>query len=97
LFFFDFFLLFTFKQNKLPFIFALFIILDCSNSDHCKLSKCRDIDLTDARNSNLHADIFRFYLFWVNQNSSKCSFNWTDLSIANNLELLNNLGKFFDK
>lgn len=52
---------------------------------------------TDARNTGISADIFRFYLLYVRPESQDSSFSWLDLATKNNTELLNNIGNFVNR
>lgn len=51
----------------------------------------------DAEKIGLSSDVFRFYMMFISPESYDSSFNWINLIIANNDELLINLGTFCDR
>ena len=51
----------------------------------------------DAKDTNIPADIFRFYLLFVRPESQDSVFSWADFVLKNNSELLNNLGNFINR
>ncbi len=69
------------------------------NYEDGKFSKSRGVGVfgTDARNTSIPADIYRFYLLFVRPESQDSSFSWTDFVTKNNSELLNNLGNFVNR
>lgn len=69
------------------------------NYEDGKFSKSRGIGVfgTDAQETNIPSDVWRFYLLYVRPESQDSNFNWTDLATKNNSELLNNLGNFINR
>ncbi len=69
------------------------------NYEDGKFSKSRGVGVfgTNARETGIPADIYRFYLLFVRPESQDSSFSWTDLVTKNNSELLNNLGNFVNR
>ena len=69
------------------------------NYEDGKFSKSRGIGVfgTDAKNTGISADIFRFYLLYVRPESQDSSFSWLDFAAKNNTELLNNIGNFVNR
>ena len=51
----------------------------------------------DAKDTNIPADVFRFYLLFVRPETQDSTFSWTDFVTKNNSELLNNLGNFINR
>jgi methionyl-tRNA synthetase len=66
------------------------------NYEDSKFSKSRGIGVfgTDAMETEIDADVWRFYLLSIRPESQDSSFSWADLQARNNSELLNNLGNF---
>ena len=69
------------------------------NYEDGKFSKSRGIGVfgTDAKDTGLPADIFRFYLLYVRPESQDTSFSWDDFASKHNNELLNNIGNFVNR
>ncbi|XP_020708517.2 methionine--tRNA ligase, cytoplasmic isoform X2 [Athalia rosae] len=69
------------------------------NYENTKFSKSRGIGVfgTDARDTGIPADVWRFYLAYVRPESQDSNFNWVDLATKNNSELLSNLGNFINR
>ncbi|XP_076664866.1 methionyl-tRNA synthetase 1 isoform X3 [Andrena cerasifolii] len=69
------------------------------NYEDTKFSKSRGIGVfgTDARDTGIPADVWRFYLAFVRPETQDSNFNWEDLSTKNNSELLNNFGNFVNR
>ncbi|XP_073964491.1 methionyl-tRNA synthetase 1 isoform X2 [Choristoneura fumiferana] len=66
------------------------------NYEEGKFSKSRGVGVfgTDAQDTGIPSDVWRFYLASVRPESSDSSFSWVELGTRNNSELLNNLGNF---
>nr|CAD7393807.1 unnamed protein product [Timema cristinae] len=66
------------------------------NYEDGKFSKSRGVGVfgTDARDTGIPSDVWRFYLLYVRPESQDSNFSWVDLATKNNSELLNNLGNF---
>ncbi|XP_052742830.1 methionine--tRNA ligase, cytoplasmic [Bicyclus anynana] len=66
------------------------------NYEEGKFSKSRGVGVfgTDAQETGIPADVWRFYLASIRPETSDSSFSWTELGTRNNSELLNNLGNF---
>lgn len=69
------------------------------NYEDTKFSKSRGIGVfgTDAKETGIPADVWRFYLAYVRPESQDSNFNWVDLATKNNSELLNNFGNFVNR
>lgn len=69
------------------------------NYEDTKFSKSRGIGVfgTDARETGIPADVWRFYLAYIRPETQDSNFNWVDLASKNNNELLNNLGNFINR
>lgn len=69
------------------------------NYEGGKFSKSRGIGVfgTDAMDTGISADIYRFYLLYVRPETQDTSFNWDDLAVKHNSELLSNLGNFINR
>ncbi|KAK2583490.1 hypothetical protein KPH14_009453 [Odynerus spinipes] len=69
------------------------------NYEDTKFSKSRGIGVfgTDARETGIPADVWRFYLAYIRPETQDSNFNWVDLATKNNNELLNNLGNFINR
>ncbi|XP_076249533.1 methionyl-tRNA synthetase 1 [Calliopsis andreniformis] len=69
------------------------------NYEDTKFSKSRGIGVfgTDARDTGVPADVWRFYLAYVRPETQDSNFNWVDLATKNNSELLNNFGNFVNR
>lgn len=72
------------------------VAVEYLNYEDSKFSKSRGVGVfgTDAKDTNIPSDIWRFYLLYIRPESQDSSFNWTDLMTKNNSELLNNVGNF---
>ncbi|XP_047038246.1 methionine--tRNA ligase, cytoplasmic isoform X2 [Helicoverpa zea] len=66
------------------------------NYEDGKFSKSRGVGVfgTDAQDTGIPSDVWRFYLASIRPETSDSSFSWTELGTRNNSELLNNLGNF---
>lgn len=75
------------------------IFTEYLNYEDTKFSKSRGIGVfgTDARDTGIPADVWRFYLAYVRPEGQDSNFNWVDLATKNNSELLNNLGNFVNR
>ncbi|XP_033314964.1 methionyl-tRNA synthetase 1 isoform X1 [Bombus vancouverensis nearcticus] len=69
------------------------------NYEDTKFSKSRGIGVfgTDARDTGIPADVWRFYLAYIRPETQDSNFNWVDLATKNNSELLNNFGNFVNR
>ena len=50
-----------------------------------------------AKETDIPADIFRFYLLFIRPETQDSVFSWSDFVMKNNSELLNNLGNFINR
>ncbi|CAB3241591.1 unnamed protein product [Arctia plantaginis] len=66
------------------------------NYEDGKFSKSRGVGVfgSDAQETGIPSDVWRFYLASIRPETSDSSFSWTELGTRNNSELLNNLGNF---
>ncbi|CAH0717117.1 unnamed protein product, partial [Brenthis ino] len=66
------------------------------NYEDGKFSKSRGVGVfgTDAQETGIPSDVWRFYLASIRPETSDSSFSWAELGTRNNSELLNNLGNF---
>jgi len=66
------------------------------NYEDGKFSKSRGVGVfgNDARNTEIPADVWRYYLLAVRPEQSDSQFRWSDLAAKNNNELLKNLGNY---
>mmetsp|Transcript_105174 Transcript_105174/g.263416 ORF Transcript_105174/g.263416 Transcript_105174/m.263416 type:complete len:696 (-) Transcript_105174:297-2384(-) len=66
------------------------------NYEDGKFSKSRGVGVfgNNARETEIPADVWRYYLLSVRPEQSDTEFRWGDLASRNNSELLNNLGNF---
>ncbi|XP_017768839.1 PREDICTED: methionine--tRNA ligase, cytoplasmic [Nicrophorus vespilloides] len=69
------------------------------NYEDGKFSKSRGVGVfgTDAQETGIPSDVWRFYLLYVRPEGQDSSFSWVDLATKNNSELLNNLGNFVNR
>lgn len=69
------------------------------NYEDTKFSKSRGTGVfgTDARETGIPADVWRFYLAYIRPESQDSNFNWIDLATKTNSELLNNFGNFVNR
>ncbi|CAG5073385.1 Similar to mars1: Methionine--tRNA ligase [Cotesia congregata] len=69
------------------------------NYEDTKFSKSRGVGVfgTDAKETGIPADVWRFYLAYVRPEGQDTNFNWTDLATKTNSELLNNFGNFVNR
>ena len=51
----------------------------------------------DAKDTNIPADVFRFYLIYIRPETHDTAFSWADFVLKCNSELLNNLGNFINR
>jgi len=88
-----------FSNIKIIFIIIIFIVLDYIYCKHGKLSIDRGCELFGhhVQNCDLPADIFRFYLCYLDPNYHSHTFSWGHLVYINDTELLNNLEHFFNR
>ncbi|GBP29777.1 Methionine--tRNA ligase, cytoplasmic [Eumeta japonica] len=79
----------VFTQSRISF-------LEYLNYEEGKFSKSRGVGVfgTDAQDTGIPADVWRFYLASIRPETSDSSFSWVELGTRNNSELLNNLGNF---
>ncbi|KAJ8704457.1 hypothetical protein PYW07_011645 [Mythimna separata] len=66
------------------------------NYEDGKFSKSRGVGVfgSDAQDTGIPSDVWRFYLASIRPETSDSSFSWVELGTRNNSELLNNLGNF---
>ncbi|XP_066603626.1 methionine--tRNA ligase, cytoplasmic [Prorops nasuta] len=69
------------------------------NYEDTKFSKSRGIGVfgTDAKETGISSDVWRFYLAYIRPETQDSNFNWVDLATKNNSELLNNFGNFVNR
>ncbi|OQR78339.1 methionine--tRNA ligase [Tropilaelaps mercedesae] len=69
------------------------------NYEDTKFSKSRGIGVfgTDAKETGIAPDVWRFYMMYLRPESQDTAFSWIDLQTKNNSELLNNLGNFINR
>lgn len=69
------------------------------NYEDGKFSKSRGLGVfgNDAQDTEIPADVWRFYLASARPEGQDSSFSWNDLVARNNSELLNNLGNFINR
>lgn len=69
------------------------------NYEDGKFSKSRGIGVfgSDAIETGIPADVFRFYLLYVRPETQDSMFNWSDFALKVNNELVNNLGNFINR
>ncbi|XP_077292079.1 methionyl-tRNA synthetase 1 [Arctopsyche grandis] len=69
------------------------------NYEDGKFSKSRGVGVfgSDAQDTGIPADIFRFYLLSIRPEGQDSNFSWVDLATRNNSELLNNFGNFVNR
>ncbi|PZC70783.1 hypothetical protein B5X24_HaOG214903 [Helicoverpa armigera] len=79
------------KSNVIVFFSSEYL-----NYEDGKFSKSRGVGVfgTDAQDTGIPSDVWRFYLASIRPETSDSSFSWTELGTRNNSELLNNLGNF---
>lgn len=79
--------------------FNIYSVSEYLNYEDKKFSKSRGIGVfgTDARDTGIPADVWRFYLAYIRPETQDSNFNWVDLATKNNSELLNNLGNFVNR
>lgn len=75
------------------------VAVEYLNYEDSKFSKSRGVGVfgNDARDTNIPSDVWRFYLIYIRPENQDSSFNWEDLMLKNNSELLSNLGNFFNR
>jgi len=66
------------------------------NYEGGKFSKSRGVGVfgNDARDTEIPADVWRYYLLSIRPEQSDAQFRWSDLAAKNNGELVNNLGNY---
>ena len=69
------------------------------NYEDGKFSKSRGVGVfgSDAKDTKIPADVYRFYLLFIRPEMQDTVFNWGDFVRKNNTELLNNLGNFINR
>lgn len=69
------------------------------NYEDGKFSKSRGVGVfgNNAKETEIPADIWRFYLLYIRPETQDSYFSWSDLMLKNNSELLNNLGNFINR
>uniref|UniRef100_A0A8C2VPI6 Methionine--tRNA ligase, cytoplasmic n=2 Tax=Chinchilla lanigera TaxID=34839 RepID=A0A8C2VPI6_CHILA len=69
------------------------------NYEDGKFSKSRGVGVFGdmAQDTEIPADIWRFYLLYIRPEGQDSAFSWTDMLLKNNSELLNNLGNFINR
>lgn len=69
------------------------------NYENTKFSKSRGVGVfgTDAKETGIVSDVWRFYMMYLRPESQDTAFSWADLQTKNNSELLNNLGNFVNR
>jgi len=69
------------------------------NYEDAKFSKSRGVGVfgNDAQATGIPADVWRFYLIYVRPENQDSAFQWDDLMLKNNSELLANLGNFINR
>jgi len=69
------------------------------NYEDGKFSKSRGVGVfgNNAKDTNIPADIYRFYLLFIRPETQDTVFSWKELAVRNNTELLNNLGNFINR
>jgi len=69
------------------------------NYEDAKFSKSRGIGVfgDQAKETGIDADVFRFYLTFIRPENQDSAFQWEDLTLKTNSELLGNLGNFVNR
>jgi methionyl-tRNA synthetase len=69
------------------------------NYESGKFSKSKGIGVfgTDARDTGIPADVWRFYIFYNRPETSDCLFTWKDFQEKVNSELIGNLGNLINR
>ena len=69
------------------------------NYEDAKFSKSRGVGVfgNDAQDTGIPADVWRFYLIYIRPENQDSAFQWDDLMLKNNSELLANLGNFVNR
>ena len=69
------------------------------NYEDAKFSKSRGIGVfgNDAQDTGIPSDVWRFYLIYIRPENQDSAFQWDDLMLKNNSELLANLGNFVNR
>lgn len=75
------------------------ISTDYLNYENTKFSKSRGTGVfgSDAKETGIPADVWRFYLMYIRPEGQDSSFCWDDFREKVNGELLNNLGNFINR
>jgi len=88
------------KEQKQPWTLVKHIMAtEYLNYEDGKFSKSRNYGVfgTDAKDTGIPADIWRFYLLYLRPEVQDSAFCWDDFQAKNNSELLNNLGNFINR
>ena len=69
------------------------------NYEDAKFSKSRGVGVfgNDAQATGIPSDVWRFYLIYIRPENQDSAFQWDDLMLKNNSELLANLGNFVNR
>nr|XP_022911829.1 methionine--tRNA ligase, cytoplasmic [Onthophagus taurus] len=69
------------------------------NYEDGKFSKSRGVGVfgTDAQQTGISSDVWRFYLLYIRPEGQDSNFSWVDLATKCNSELLNNFGNFVNR
>ncbi|HZK20554.1 MAG TPA: methionine--tRNA ligase, partial [Treponemataceae bacterium] len=69
------------------------------NYEHGKFSKSKGVGIfgTDAKESGIPADVWRFYIFYNRPEKSDTQFTWKDFQEKVNSELIGNLGNLVNR
>ena len=80
-------------------LFYLAVTAEYLNYEDGKFSKSRGVGVfgNDAKDTDIPADVYRFYLLYVRPETQDSAFNWSDFVLKHNSELLNNLGNFVNR
>ena len=91
--------LFIFMATVVFYFVTPYLLTEYLNYEDGKFSKSRKVGVfgNDAKDTNIPADVFRFYLLYVRPETQDSTFSWTDFVTKNNSELLNNLGNFINR
>ncbi|XP_014220044.1 methionine--tRNA ligase, cytoplasmic [Copidosoma floridanum] len=88
-----------FAANQGHTIIKYLMATEYLNYEDTKFSKSRGVGVfgSDARETGIPADVWRFYLAYIRPENMDSNFNWVDLATKNNSELLNNFGNFVNR
>ena len=72
------------------------IAVEYLNYEDSKFSKSRGVGVfgTDAKETGIPSDVWRFYLLYIRPETQDSSFSWSDLHLKYDKELNNNFGNF---